>query len=58
MAGTVSVTAAALRINLVLYKTTDKRHFVQRHQGLGQANGAWVMQRRSELSGKTCWINY
>ena len=30
-AGTVSVTAAALRIDLVLHKTTVKRHFVQRH---------------------------
>ena len=57
MAGTVSVTTAALRINLVLYKTTDKRHFVQRHQGLGQAKVAWAMQRRSESSGKACWIN-
>ena len=30
-AGTVSATAAALRIDLVLHKTTVKRHFVQRH---------------------------
>ena len=30
-AGTVSVTAAALRIHLALYKITFKRHFVQRH---------------------------
>ena len=28
MAGTLSATAAALRINLVLYKITFKRHFV------------------------------
>jgi hypothetical protein len=31
IAGTVSVTAAGLRINLVLYKITFKRHFVQRY---------------------------
>jgi hypothetical protein len=30
-AGTLSAAAAALRIDLVLYKTTLKRHFVQRH---------------------------
>ena len=30
-ASTVSATVAALRINLVLYKTTIRRHFVQRH---------------------------
>ena len=31
MAGTVSVTATALRIDFVPHKTTFKRHFVQRH---------------------------
>jgi hypothetical protein len=30
-AGTVSMTAAALRIDLVLYETTFKLNFVQRH---------------------------
>jgi len=56
-AGTFSAAAAALRIGFVLYKTTVKRHFVQRHQGLGQAKVAWAMQRRSESFGKACWIN-
>jgi len=49
--------AAALRMNLVLYKITVKRDLVLRHQGLGHAKAAVVMQRRSELSGKACWIN-
>jgi hypothetical protein len=31
MAGTLSAAAAALRIDLLLHKTTSKRHFVQRH---------------------------
>jgi len=30
-AGTFNADTAALRIYLVLYKTTVKRHFVQRH---------------------------
>jgi hypothetical protein len=58
MAGTVSVTAAALRIDLVPYKATVKRHFVQRHQALAHAKAAVVMQRRAELFGKACWISY
>jgi hypothetical protein len=53
----VAATAAALHMNLVLYKTTVKRHFVLGHQGLGHAKAAMVMQRRSELSGKAYWIN-
>jgi len=44
-------------MNLVLYKTTVKRDLVLRHQGLGHAKAAVVMRRRSELSGKACWIN-
>jgi hypothetical protein len=57
-AGTVALTAAALRVNLVLYKTTVKHDLVLRHQALAHAKVAVVMQRRSELSGKACWINY
>jgi len=53
----LSEIAAALRMNLVLYKTTVKRDFLQRHQGLGHAQIAVVMQHRPELSGKACWIN-
>ena len=30
-AGTLSAAAAALRIDLLLHKTTSKRHFLQRH---------------------------
>jgi hypothetical protein len=54
----VTLTAAALRMNLVLYKNTVKRDLVLRHQALAHAKAAVVMQRRSELSGKACWINY
>jgi hypothetical protein len=57
-AGTVALAAAALRMNLVLYKTTVKYDLVLRHQALAHAKAAVVMQRRSELSGKACWINY
>ena len=54
----MTLTAAALRMNLVLYKNTVKRDLVLRHQALAHAKAAVVMQRRSELSGKACWINY
>ena len=54
----MTLTAAALRMNLVLYKNTVKRDLVLRHQALAHAKAAVVMQHQSELSGKACWINY
>jgi hypothetical protein len=54
----VALNAAALRMNLVLDKNTVKRDLVLRRQALAHAKAAVVMQRRSELSGKACWINY
>jgi hypothetical protein len=54
----VASNGAALRMNFVLYKTTVKHDLVLRHQALAHAKAAVVMQRRSELSGKACWINY
>ncbi len=56
-AGTVALTAAALRMNLVLYKITVEHNLVLRDQGLDHAKAAAVMRRRSELSAKACWIN-
>jgi len=45
-------------MNLVLYKTTAKHDLVLRLQALAHANAVVVMQRRLELSGKGCWMNY
>lgn len=57
-AGTLASTAAALRMNLVLCKTTVTHDLELRHQAPAHAKAAVVMRRRSELSGKACWINY